>query len=68
VLEGLEVQVEVVAVGALGEPPRQLAGVGGGQCVAHLAGQLDDRGGPQPAVQVVVQEDLRGSPDLIETG
>ena len=34
-------------------------GVGRGQRVADLGGQLDDRRGPQPAVEVVVQQHLR---------
>src|SRR5690606_12517090 len=56
VFEGLEVQVEVAAVGTLGEPRLQLVGVGGGQRVSGLGGQLDDGGRAEPAVVVVVQE------------
>ena len=57
--ERLEVQHEVVALGAAVEPLGELVDVGGRQAVvAVLAGQLDDRGRPQATVEVVVQQHL----------
>ena len=65
--ERLEVQPQVAAVGAGVEPGGQLVDVGGGQAVvAVLRGELDDGGGPQPPVEVVVQEDLGGAPQRVE--
>lgn len=34
--------------------------------VAGLVGELHDRAGPEPAFEVVEQEDLRGPADLFE--
>ncbi len=57
--EGLEVEHEVVALGAAVEPGGELVDVGGRELrVAVLLGELDHRGGPQPAVEVVVEQDL----------
>ena len=62
--EGLEVQHEVVALGAAVEPRRQLVDVGGRQLVvAELLGQLDDGRRPHTTVEVVVQQHLRRPPD-----
>ena len=63
--EGVQVDLQVTAVRALGEPLGQLFFVIGGQAVvARLAGQLEDGPRAQAAVQVVVQQDLRHGPDL----
>ena len=67
VRERLEVQQEVLAVGALGHPVAELPRVGGRQVpVAGLLGELHDRAGTEPAVEVVVEEDLRDFSDLFE--
>ena len=68
VLERLEVEVEVVSVGALVEPLGQLVDVGRGKGMARVAGQVDHGGGAEAAVEVVVQDDLGGPPDLGEGG
>ena len=69
VVERLEVEHEVLAGGALGEPRGQLGLVGGGQAgVARLPRQLDHRGRPQTAVEVVVEEHLRRPAQLLERG
>ncbi len=60
----LEVQLQALAVRPSGEPGAQLAGIGGGQrAVSGRGRQLDDGGGSQPAVEVVVQQDLGGALD-----
>ena len=68
VLERLEVEVEVVAECALGEPPGELVDVGGGEGVSGLSCELDDRRRAQPSVEVVVQQHLGSPPDLVEGG
>ena len=65
VVEGLEVLHQRAGVGHRREPLTQRLGVGSGQRVPHLRGQLDDRGRPQPPVEVVVQQHLRRPPDLL---
>ena len=61
VVERLEVAARGRAVGALGGTSGQLVGIGRRQpVVADLVGQLDDRRRAQAAVEVVVQEHLRG--------
>ena len=58
--EGLEVELEGLPVGAAPEPGRQLDRIGRRQApVAVLGRQVDDRRGPEPAVEVVVEEGLR---------
>ena len=67
VLEGLEVLLEAVAAGAAGEPAAQVVDVGGRQGGITLLGrQLDDRGGPQSAVEVVVEQGLGRLPNGLE--
>ena len=64
VVERLEVELERLAVGAAAEPRRQLVDVGGRQAVvAELGGEVDHRRGAQAAVEVVVEERLRGARD-----
>ena len=65
VVEGLQVALQRAAVGRLGEPAAERLGVVGRQGVADLAGELDDRRGAQTAVEVVVQQHLRGGPDQL---
>ena len=65
VVEGLEVLHQRAGVGHRREPLTQRLGVGSGQRVPDLGGQLDDRGRPQPPVEVVVQQHLRRPPDLL---
>ena len=57
VLEGLQVAHQAAGVRAVTEPPAQGLGVGGGQLVARLAGEVEDRGRAHSPVQVVVQAD-----------
>jgi hypothetical protein len=64
VVEGLQVPFERARVGGLHEPLPELAGVGGGQGMVDVGGQLDDGRRTQPAVEVVVQQRLRGLDDL----
>ena len=62
--EGLEVEAEVAPVGTTHEPGSQLVDIGGGKAVVAVeVGQLDDGGRTEAAVEVVVQDDLRCSPD-----
>jgi len=57
----------VTAVRAFGQPFRQLFYVVTGQVtVARLAGQLQDGLRAQAAIQVIMQQDLRNRPDLVE--
>ncbi len=57
--EGLEVELEALAIGAAAEPRRQLGHVGRRQrVVAILRGQVDDRRRAQAAVEMVVEERL----------
>ena len=66
VVEALEVEDEVAPGGAGGEPGGQLVGVGGGEAVvADVGGELDDGGGPEAAVEVVVEQDLRCPAHLV---
>ena len=63
--ERLQVEDEVVPVGAVRDHLAQLLGVARGQAaVARLAGQLDNRPRAQAAVEVVVQQDLGGADDV----
>ena len=67
VLEGLEVLLQGVAARPPGEPAGQLVDVGRRQgAVALLGRQLDDRGGAQPAVEVVVEQGLGRLPNGLE--
>ena len=57
--EGLEVELEALAVGAAPEPGRQLVDVGRRQrVVAVFGGEVDDRRRAQPAIEMVVEERL----------
>ena len=61
VSERLEVEHQVVALGALVEPFAELGNVSGRQpVVAVFLRQLDHRRRTQPAIKVVVQQHLRG--------
>jgi hypothetical protein len=67
--ERLQIQGEVLAVGAPQHPCGELVGIGGGEIgVAGFVGKLDDRRGSQPAVEMVVEQDLGGSADALERG
>ena len=67
--ERLQVQGEVLAVGAPQHPCGEFVGIGGGEIgVAGVVGKLDDRRGSQPAVEMVVEQDLGGSADALERG
>lgn len=69
VREGLQVADQRAGVGGLAEPLAEFLRVRGGEAlVADRGGQLDDGLGPQPAVEVVVQEHLRGAGDLLGGG
>ena len=64
--ERVEVHLQVPAVRARGQRAGQVLHVVAGQVgVADLAGQLKDGLRAQAAVQVVVQQDLRGGPDFL---
>jgi len=55
VREGLEVELETLAIGAAQEPGGEVVDVGGREAlVAVLGGQVDDRCGPQTAVEVIL--------------
>jgi len=54
--EGLQVRGQRPGVGALAEPPAERLGVGRRQVVAGVGRQLDDAGGAQTTVEVVVQQ------------
>jgi len=59
-----QVEDEVLAVCTPPEPGGEVVRVGGRETdVACLAGELDDGGGAEPAVEVVVEEDFRSGPD-----
>ena len=61
--ERLEVQHQVLAIRTSTDPGLEIAGIVGRQApVAGLVGEFHDRGGPQTAVEVVVQEHLGGTP------
>ena len=60
VVEGLQVALERPAVGRLLEPAPQRLRVLRRQRVPGLGRELEDRLRPQPAVEVVVQQDLGG--------
>jgi hypothetical protein len=65
--ERLQVQLQMPAPGRPGHRPGQRLGVVAGQvAVPDGLRQLNDRGGPQTTVQVVVQQHLGHGPDLIE--
>jgi hypothetical protein len=65
--ERLQVEDQVVAVGAAGDDLGQLPRVGGGEAVvAGLARQLHDGPRPQAPVQMVVEHDLRGAADCLD--
>src|SRR5580692_5775724 len=65
--ERVQVDLEVAAVRAFGQPAGQLLDVVAGQvAVADLVGQLEYGLRAQAAVQMIVQQDLRDSPDLIK--
>ena len=68
VAERLQVAHQRPGVRRAEEPRSQLHGVIGRQrCVTDLVGQLDDGPGPQPAVEVIMKEDLRGGADALDT-
>ncbi len=57
--EGLEVEHEVVALGATVEPGGEVVDVGGRQVVvAVLLGEFDDGAGSDPTVEMVVEQSL----------
>ncbi len=65
--ERLQVALQRTGVRRGQEPAAQLVGHRGRQAlVADRVGQLEDRGRPQPAVQVVVQQDLGRVTDGVE--
>ena len=65
--ERIQVDLEVAAVRAFGQPAGQLLDVVAGQvAVPDLLGQFQDGLRAQAAVQVIVQQDLRDSLDLIK--
>ena len=65
--EPFEIQLEVALIGAGREPATELVGVGRGKTRVPLFGsELDDRGRAQPAVEVIVQEDLRRGLDELQ--
>ena len=67
--EALEVADKVQARLLRHERAPELRGVDGREAsIAGGGGQFDQRFGPQAAVEVVVEEHLRRSPDLIEAG
>ena len=67
--ERLEIEGEVLAVGASQHPRRQFVGVGGGKVgVAGLVGQLDDGGRSEPSIEMVMEENLGSSADAVERG
>ena len=69
VRERLQIPFERTAVGGLPEPRRQRLRVVGGQFgVAAVAGQLQDRRGPQPAVEVIVQKRFGGEGEILRIG
>ena len=65
-LEGLEVEAEVEAVGAPVEPGGQRGLVGGGKDVPGVVGQIQHRGRSKAAVEVVVEEHLGGPADRLQ--
>ena len=69
VSERLQVQGEVLAVGAPQHPCGEFVGIGSGEIgIAGFVGKLDDRRGSQPTVEMVVEQDLGGSADALERG
>ncbi|GGP58540.1 hypothetical protein GCM10010278_39390 [Streptomyces melanogenes] len=57
--EGLQIALQGTGVGRVAEPDRERRRVLGGQAlVAARAGQLDDGGGAQTTVEVVVEDGL----------
>ncbi len=69
VRERLQIQQEVLPVGASRHPGAELSRVARREVsVAGLLRELHDRAGPESAVEMVVQQDLRGSAYLFEGG
>ena len=67
VVERLEVARQGAGVGALAEPGAERSGLGRGQgVVADVRGQLDDGLRAQPAVEVVVQQDLGRAAQVVD--
>jgi hypothetical protein len=66
VLEGREVLQQVGGLGTAREPRLKLVGVGGRQRPADRLGQFHDRRHTEPAVEVVVQENLRQAAGVVE--
>lgn len=69
VREGLQIPFQGTGVGGLPEPDAELVGVGLGKPgVPGVPGEVDDRAGAQPAVEMVVQQNLGRPPDLVRVG
>ena len=67
VLERRQVLEDVAGAGPTREPRRELVRIGRGEVrVSDRVGELDDRRGPQPAVEVIVEQDLRRRPHRLE--
>jgi hypothetical protein len=65
VLERLQVAHQRAGVGRLGEPVPERLRILRGEPVSDPVGQLQDGLRPEPPVEVVVEEHLRGPPDLL---
>ncbi|GAA3292031.1 hypothetical protein GCM10020218_066090 [Dactylosporangium vinaceum] len=65
--ERLQVTLQRTRVRRGDEPLPEPLGRGGRQLVADLGREVQDRGRPQPAVQVVVEQSLGRTTDLVET-
>ncbi len=64
--EGLEVPLQRTGVGCLAEPGAEPVRVGLRELrVARGSGEFDDRAGAQPAVEVIVQQNLRRPADVV---
>ena len=62
--EGLEVELEALAVGASAEPGRKIVDVGRRQGVVSVLGrEVDDRRRAQPSIEMVVEQGLRRPDD-----
>ena len=66
VLERRQVLQQVGGLCAAGEPRLQCVGVGLGECPADRVGQLHDRGDPQTAVEMIVQQHLGQAPGVVD--
>jgi hypothetical protein len=67
VLERLEVQLERLAIGAAPEPRAELVDIGRRQLfVALLPGEVHHGRGPQPTVEMVVEQRLGRLLDRLE--